>query len=77
MFLEGELLSHLILRSEVLIELLFGPIDEDIGLPRRVGGRDCRSALLSHFHMHNNNYTLSNCSMVVMKCSVMANSVRF
>ena len=30
----------------MLIELPFGPIDEDISLPRRVGGRDCRGELL-------------------------------
>ena len=45
-FLEGEVLSDLILRSDVLIELPLGPIDEDIGLPRREGGRDCRGELL-------------------------------
>ena len=44
-FLEGEFLADLILRSDVLIEPPFGPIDEDIGLPRRVSGRDCRGEL--------------------------------
>ena len=42
---QGELLADLILRSDVLIELPFRPVDEDIGLPRRVGGRDCRGVI--------------------------------